>query len=144
MDSLFTNTRLKETTDHILEKIYVDGKTKLVCSKLISKRLLYKLTTECSFQYSVKFFKQIDGCSMSEPLSVTLSDICMTRTETNVVKSEKPLFYRTFIDDIINTRKKNEHDITVENLNKYYLKINLTIEVNPCKLLDIKIINNII
>ena len=81
---------------------------------------------------------------MSEPLSVTLSDICMTRTETNVVKSEKPLFYRTFIDDIINTRKKNEHDIIVENLNKYYLKINLIIEVNPCKLLDIKINNNII
>ena len=73
---------------------------------------------------------------MGEPLSVTLSDIYMTRTETNVVKSEKLLFYRTFIDDVINTRKKNEHDIIFKNLNMYYPKINLTIEVNPCKFLD--------
>ena len=79
---------------------------------------------------------------MGEPLSVTLSDIYMTRTETNVVKSEKPLFYRTFIDDIINTRKKNEHDIIFKNLNMYHPKINLTIEVNPCKFLDTNVINN--
>ena len=44
--------------------------------------------------------------------------------------------------NIINRRKKNEHDIIFENLNKYHPKINLTIEVNPCKFLDTKIINN--
>ena len=79
---------------------------------------------------------------MGEPLSVTLSDIYMTRADTNVVKSEKPLFYRTFIDDIINTRKKNEHDIIFQNLNMYHPKTNLTIEVNPCKFLDTNVINN--
>ena len=66
----------------------------------------------------------------------------MTRTENDVVRPEKPLFYRRFVDDIINRRKKNEHDINFENLNKHYPKINLTIEVNPCKFLDTKIINN--
>ena len=73
---------------------------------------------------------------MGGPLFVTLSDIHMTRTENNVAKPEKPLFYRRFVDDIINRRKKNEHDIIFENLNKYHPKINLTIEVNPCKFLD--------
>ena len=75
VDSLFKNIPLKETIDDILEEIYVNGKMKPICSKLIFKRLLYKLTTECIFQLNMKFFKQIDGCSMGGPLSVTLSDI---------------------------------------------------------------------
>ena len=115
---------------------------KPICSKLIFKQLLYKLTTECTCQFNAKFFKQIDGCSMGGPLPVTLSDIHMTRTENNVVRPEKPLFYRRFVDDIIKRRKKNEHDIIFENLNKYHPKINLTIEVNPCKFVDTKIIIN--
>ena len=66
----------------------------------------------------------------------------MTRKENNVVRPEKPLFYRRFVDYIITSRKKNEHDIIFENLNRYHPKINLTIEVNPCKFPDTKIINN--
>ena len=90
----------------------------------------------------MKFRKEIDDCSMGRPPSVSLSDIHMTKTENNVVRSEKTLFYRRFVDDIINRRKKNEHGIIFENLNKYHPKISLTIEVNPCKFLDTKIINN--
>ena len=91
VDSLFKNIPPKETIDYILEKIYVNRKMKPICSKLMFKRLLYKLTTECTFQLNTKFFKQIDDCSMGGPLSVTLSNIHMTRTENNVVKAEKPL-----------------------------------------------------
>ena len=79
---------------------------------------------------------------MGRPLSVTLSDIHMTRTENNVVRPEKPLFYRRLVDDIINRRKKNGQDIILDKLNKYQPKINLPIEVNHCKFLDTKIINN--
>ena len=79
---------------------------------------------------------------MGGSLCVTLSDIHMTRTENNVVRPGKPLFYRRFADDIINRIKKNEHNVIFENLNKYHPKINLTIEVNPCKFIDTKIINN--
>ena len=87
VDSLFTNIPLKETIDYILEEIYVNRKP--ISSKLIFKRLLYNLTIERTFQFNTKFFKQIDGCSMGGPLSVTLLDIHMTRTENNVVKPEK-------------------------------------------------------
>ena len=83
VDSLFTNILLKQTIDYILEKIYVNRKMKPICSKLIFKPLLYKLTAECTFQFNKKFFKQIDGCLMGGPLSVTLSDINKTRREKN-------------------------------------------------------------
>ena len=53
---------------------------------------------------------------MGEPLSVTLSDIHLTRTENNVCKPEKN-FLQTFVDDILNRRKKNKHDIIFESLN---------------------------
>ena len=79
---------------------------------------------------------------MGGPLSVTLSDIHMIRTENNVVKTEKLLFYRHFVDIIIK-RKKNKNDIIFENLNIIKKnKINLTIKVNPSQFLDTKIINN--
>ena len=79
---------------------------------------------------------------MGGPLSVTLSDIHMIRTENNVVKTEKLLFYRHFVDIIIK-RKKNENDIIFENLNIFKKnKINLTIKVNPSQFLDTKIIKN--
>ena len=143
VDSLFTNIPLKETINYILEEIYVNRKMKSICSKLLFRRLLCKLTTEWTFQFGTKFFKQIDGNLMAGPLSVTLSDIHVTRIENIVVKPEKPLlFYRRFVEDIINSRKKNEHNIIFENLPKYHPKINLTIEVNLCKFLDTKIINN--
>ena len=124
----------------LIDKLFINFCKCWCC--LIFKRFLYKLTTECTFQFNTKFFTQIDGCTMGGPLSVTFSDIHMTRTEINVVRPEKPLFCRCFVDDITNRRKKNEHDIIFENLNKYHPKINLTIEVNPCKFLDTKIINN--
>ena len=66
----------------------------------------------------------------------------MIRTESNVVKHEKTLFYRRFVDDIMNKRKKNERDVIFEDLNKYHSKINVTIQVNSCKSFDTKIISN--
>ena len=46
----------------------------------------------------------------------------MTRTENNVVKPEKLLFYGRFVDDITKRRKKKEHDIIFENLNNIIQK----------------------
>ena len=43
--SLFTNVPIQETIDYILDEIYVKNKLTKICSKLIFKRLLLKLTT---------------------------------------------------------------------------------------------------
>ena len=52
VDSLFTNIPVAETIEYIIHQIYTEKKIPPICSKLIFKRLLSKLTSECSFQFS--------------------------------------------------------------------------------------------
>ena len=64
-----------------------------------------KPTTESTFMFNSKFCKQPDACTMGGPLSVTVDNIYLTKLETDKVKRTKPLFYRRFVDDVINRRK---------------------------------------
>ena len=112
----------------------------MICSKLIFRRLLEKITTENLFQLNSKFFKQTDGCAMGGPLPVTLSDIWMVKMENNIIMPHKPIFYKSYVDDIINCRKKHEEDLLSEKLNNYHPKIKLTTEINPPKFLYTQII----
>ena len=140
VDSLFTNIPLMETIEYIIKQIYTENKLPKICSKLIFKRLLIKITTECTFLFNNNFYKQIDGCSMGGPISVTLSDIFMIKMENDVVIPTKPIFYFRYVDDIINKRSKNKCDDLFIKLNSYHSKIKLTIEENPSKFLDTNII----
>ena len=47
---------------------------------------------------------------MGDPLSVTLAEIHMIRMENGVVIPLTPIFYKRFVDDIINRRRKNVSD----------------------------------
>ena len=71
-----------------------------ICLKLIFRRLLIKITTEYTFKFNSRFFKEVGGCTMGGPLSVTFSDIYMVKMENNVVTPCKPIFYHRFVDDI--------------------------------------------
>ena len=102
---------------------------------------MYKLTTECAFQFNQNLFKQTEGCSMGGSLSVALADIHMIRTEKDIVTPLKPTFYKRFVDDIYNKRKKGIHNL-YKRLNNYHPNIKLTIEINPNKFLDTEIIDN--
>ena len=46
VESLFTNVSIHDTIIYILKEIYTHNKLPHICSKLIFKRLLLKLTTE--------------------------------------------------------------------------------------------------
>ena len=39
----------------------------------------------CTFKFNNRFLKQVDGCTMVGPLSVTFSDIYMKKMENDVV-----------------------------------------------------------
>ena len=139
VESLFTNISIKDTIDFVCEEIYVHKKLKPICKQSIFKKLLYKLTTECTFNAIGKLRKQVDGVSMGGTLSVILSDCFMNKMERDIILPLKPKFYRRFLDDTYRRRKKNELDELFSKMNSYHPNINLTIEINPSKFLDTKI-----
>ena len=94
----------------------------------------------CTFKFNNRFLKQVDGCTMGGPLSVTFSDIYMVKMENDVVIPSKPIFYRRFVDDIYSRRKLGDN-VLFDRLNSYHPNIKLTIEVNPSKFLDTKLTN---
>ena len=126
--SLFTNVPLDETIDYIIESIYTHKKLPQICSKLVFRRLLEKITKDCTFQLCFKFYKQVNGCAMGVPLSVTLYDVYMAKMEDDVVEKYQPKFYKRYVDDIINRRKENQADLLFNNLNNYHQNIKLTLE----------------
>ena len=141
VESLFTNIPIKETIDYILTEIYDKHTIPPICSKLIFKRLLLKLTTESTFIFNNNFYKQTDGCTMGGPLSVIFSDIFMTKMELDALKPPMDrALYKRYVDDIFTRRFKNEPDTLLEFLNNYHPRIKLTVEINPEKFLDTRII----
>ena len=111
-----------------------------ICSKLVFRILFIKLATECSFKFGGRFLKEVDGCTMGGPLSVTFSDIYMVKMENDIVTPSKPVFYCRFGDNIY-CRWKLGNNVLFELLNNYHPNIKLTIEVNPSKFLDTKLTN---
>ena len=111
-----------------------------ICSKLIFRRLLIKLTAECTFKFNSRLSKQVDGCPMRGPLSVTFSDIYMVKMENNVIIPSKPIFYCRFADNIY-SRQKLGDNVLFDQLKNYHPNIKFTLEVNPSKFLDTKLTN---
>ena len=140
VESLFTNILIKERISYIIEQIYAHKMLTPICSKLIFTRLLIKLATECTFKFNNRFLKQVDGCTMGGPLSVTFSDIYMVKMENDVVIPSKPIFYHRFVDDIY-SRLKLGDNILFDQLNSYHPNMKLTIEVNLSRFLDSKLTN---
>ena len=69
VESLFTNILTKETIDFICNEIYNRKKSKPNCKQSVFKKLLYKLTKECTFSIAGRLCKQIDGVAMVYSLS---------------------------------------------------------------------------
>ena len=79
---------------------------------------------------------------MGGPLSVIFSDTFMTKLEDDVVTPFKPIFYKRFVDDTFNIRKKNNPDHLFNAIKEYHKKIKYAIEQNPTNFLDTKLIRN--
>ena len=77
---------------------------------------------------------------MGGSLPVTFSDIYMVKMENDVAKPSKPIFYRSFVDDIYSRRKLGDNVLFVR-LNKYHPNTKRTTEVNPSKFLETKFTN---
>ena len=103
------------------------------------KRLLTKLTSGCIFSFDDKLYKQVNGCAMGDPLSVTLAGIHMARMEEAVVKPKNPEVYNRYVDDIFTKIKIHETDELFNDLNSFHPSTKLTKEISPEYFLDTKI-----
>ena len=90
---MFTNIPREETINYITEQIYVHKKLTPICLKLIFRRLLVKHATECTFKFNNRFLKQVGGCALGGPLSVTFNDIYMVKIGNDIVIPSKAIFY---------------------------------------------------
>ena len=141
VDSLFTSIPLKETIDFILDEIYNKNKLKPICkNKLIFRRLLEKLVSESIFSANNRLYRQTDGCPIGGSFSGIFAGIYMAKIENDIVKPMKPIFYKRYVDDIFNVRKKGQNDPLFEALNKYHPNMKFTLENNPTKFLDTELI----
>ena len=140
VESLFTNVPLEDTIEYILDEIYVHKTLKPICkSRLIMKRFLKRLASDCIFSINGRLLKQIDGCSMGSPLSVILAGIFMKILERKVVAPEKPILYKRFVDDVFHRKKKGQKDTLLPKLNSFHTKIKFTVEKDLKKFLDTKL-----
>ena len=92
----------KTVTENTLfnrDEIYIRKKLQPICKRSIFKKLLLKLSTECTFSINEQLCKQINVVSMGGTLPVVLSDCFMNKMEKDVVIPFKPKFYKRFVDD---------------------------------------------
>ena len=83
-----------------------------VSLELIFRILLIKLAAECTFKFNSRFFKQVDVCTMEEPLCVTFSENCIVKMESDVVILSKLVFCQRFVDGIYSRQKLGDKDLT--------------------------------
>ena len=140
VESLFTNVPIDDIIEYILDEIYIHKKLPKLCSRLIMKRLLLKLTTENTFIFQSNYFKQIDACTMGGSLSVTFANIFLTKLEKDIVRPHNLPFYKRFVDDVITRRSINQPDLIFSEINEYHPNIKFTTETNPRKFLDTELI----
>ena len=77
-------------------------------------------------------YQQTEECAIGGPISVTFADIYLVKLGNVIVAPFKPKLF--------NRRKDNTNEIPLERLNNYHLKIKLTIELDPEKFLDTRLV----
>ena len=68
---------------------------------------MLKLKAKFAFQSNHNLYKETGGSSMGGLLPIKLSGIHMIRTERYLVIPLKSRFYKKYVDDIYNQRRKN-------------------------------------
>ena len=72
---------------------------------------------------------------------IVFSDIYVCKMEEDIVIPANPIFYKRYIDETYERRKKHETDKLFIDLTWYHENIKLTLEINPNKFLDTEIIH---
>ena len=104
VDSLFTNIPLEETIKNSVGDLFSNN----FYSAKLSRKDLYQLlklaTTELSFIFDNKLYKQIDGAAMDSSVGLTLANTFLCHYEKAWLKEcssqFKQVLYRRYVDNI--------------------------------------------
>ena len=120
VDSLFKKIPLKEAIDYIIYKIYNEKLLNPICEKLMFRRMLYELTRNCTTQFNKFFNKKIITAQSAVVLSGISADVHIGRTDNEVVKPIKFLFYEQFVDNIYCKRNMFQKNMLFQALNDFH------------------------
>ena len=99
--SLFANAPLDETIETILQKVYVEKKTKTSIPKPILKELLLLCTKQLHFRFNGETYTQTDTVAMGSPLGPLLANIFIISLEEKVLPkvSNYLCYWKFYVDD---------------------------------------------
>ena len=133
--SLFTNIPIDETCNIILDKIFLDKKTKFQkFDRPTFQKLLHICLKDNFFLFNQNLYFQKDGTPMGGCISPTLANLFLGFHEINWLKncpdSFKPSFYRRYVDDTFILFKNYDHiKKFLEYLNLQHKNIQFTCEI---------------
>ena len=147
VESLFTNIPLEETIKNCVNDLFSNNSYSGKLSRKDLHNLLKLATTESSFIFDNKLYKQIDGVAMGSPLGPTLANTFLCHYEKlwlNKCPSQfKPVVYRRYVDDIfVMFRSKKHLKLFVSYMNLKHNNIKFTFETedsNNFSFSDVKI-----
>ena len=87
VESLFTHILIEETINYIIKQFYIQNNLTPICTKLIFRNILVKPATECTFKFNNLSLKQVDRCTMDQPLSFKFSDVYMIKIENDLLSN---------------------------------------------------------
>ena len=104
VESLFTNIPLEETIKNCVNDLFSNNFYSGKLSRKDLHDLLKLATTESSFIFDNKLYKQTEGVAMGSPLAPTLANAFLCHYEKNWLNEcpsqFKPVVYRHYDDNI--------------------------------------------
>ena len=143
VEFLFTNIPLEETIKNCVNDLFSNN---FYIGKLSRKDLSKLATTESSFIFDNKLYKQIDRVAMASFLGPTLANAFLCHYEkiwlNECLSQFKPVVYKRYVDDIYVLFKSKEHlKLFVNYMNSKHRNIKFTLETedsNNFSFLDVK------
>ena len=136
--SLFTNVPVQQTIDIIVDYFYSMNKPGFLnfCRSDFRKFLELALY-DSYFIFSGELYKQIDGCSMGNPISPILANIFLCDFEANFLDKcpidFRPCFYKRYVDDtfiLFETEEQADSFLTYFNSKHPNLKFTIEKEID--------------
>ncbi|CAM0512637.1 unnamed protein product [Fasciola hepatica] len=129
VQSLFTNVPVREVI-HIICDHVEQNQLKIGIPVSVLERQLLLCTTNVSFSFLGRAYRQIDRVAMGSPLGPILADIFMAHLEEKASKIlERSELYKRYVDDaLIITRSLEETIWIMHELNRLHPNKRFTME----------------